>query len=272
MVAPSFPPYQPLLLEVEGGFDNDPHDNGNWTGGKVGVGRLGGTKYGISTASEPDIDIPNLTVEGAMEIYRKRYCAPLHFDELPAGVDVVTLDPGINNGVWRAAGWLQQAVGAGVDHQVGKETVDKANAAEPTALIKKISSYRLGFDQGLGSLWTRYGNGWTARIAKIEAFSVGLAVKAKGYTPAEVTRRMEAEAKIAVDEAQTNTTKATSATGAGAAGGAVANQTIPDTSGLPPKLVAIVVLIVAGAAVAYYLWHRNVARQRAKAYANAAKG
>jgi hypothetical protein len=32
----------------EGGYSNDPDDPGNWTGGKVGVGRLLGTKFGIA--------------------------------------------------------------------------------------------------------------------------------------------------------------------------------------------------------------------------------
>jgi lysozyme family protein len=38
------------LIEHEGGFQNDPDDSGNWTGGKVGVGELKGTKWGICAA------------------------------------------------------------------------------------------------------------------------------------------------------------------------------------------------------------------------------
>lgn len=268
----SWPPYQPRLLETEGGFDNDPHDNGNWTGGKVGVGKLVGTKYGIDAASHPGVDIANLTVEGAMEIYHREYCAPIRFGDLPAGIDVVTVDPAINNGVWRASGWLQAAVSAKVDHKVGDETVKAALASDARAVIKTISDARLGFDQGLGSLWARYGKGWTRRIAEMQAFALGLALAAAGRTPVEISATMTQEAHGAVVEAKENRNKATATAAGGAAGTATANQTIPDTSGLPPKWAATAVAIAAAIIVAYYLWHRHVARTRASAFAEAAKG
>ena len=52
-----------LTLNVEGGYQCDPDDKGNWTGGNVGVGLLKGTKYGISAASFSNVDIKNLTKE-----------------------------------------------------------------------------------------------------------------------------------------------------------------------------------------------------------------
>ena len=45
------------LLGNEGGFDDDARDRGNWTGGRIGVGELKGTKYGVSAAAFPDLDI-----------------------------------------------------------------------------------------------------------------------------------------------------------------------------------------------------------------------
>lgn len=62
-----------IILKHEGGFQSLPNDKGNWTGGKVGVGELKGTKYGISAARFPDLDIANLTIEQAGEIYRGQY-------------------------------------------------------------------------------------------------------------------------------------------------------------------------------------------------------
>ena len=49
-----------LLIGHEGGYTNNPNDPGNWTGGKVNSGTLRGTKYGISAASYPTLDIKNL--------------------------------------------------------------------------------------------------------------------------------------------------------------------------------------------------------------------
>jgi len=48
-------------LVNEGGYINDPLDAG------------GKTKFGISKRSYPDVDIKNLTVDGAKSIYKKDY-------------------------------------------------------------------------------------------------------------------------------------------------------------------------------------------------------
>jgi lysozyme family protein len=57
----------------EGGFQKLHDDKGNWTGGEVGVGVLKGTKYGISAAQFPDLDIENLTTDQAAAIYKEGY-------------------------------------------------------------------------------------------------------------------------------------------------------------------------------------------------------
>ena len=50
------------LIGHEGGYSTDRRDPGNWTGGKVGVGVLKGTKYGIAANTYPNLDIKNLVV------------------------------------------------------------------------------------------------------------------------------------------------------------------------------------------------------------------
>jgi lysozyme family protein len=62
-----------VILKHEGGFQKLTTDKGNWTGGKIGVGELKGTKYGISAAQFPDLDIENLTIENAGAIYQSKY-------------------------------------------------------------------------------------------------------------------------------------------------------------------------------------------------------
>ena len=57
-----------LVLKHEGGFTPGlPNDPG------------GATNFGISQRAYPDVDIKNLTVEGAKEIYRRDYW---HFDAI----------------------------------------------------------------------------------------------------------------------------------------------------------------------------------------------
>ena len=55
-------------IKLEGGWVNDPTDTG------------GETKYGISKTFNPDVDIKNLTPEGAEKIYLERYWTPLNLD------------------------------------------------------------------------------------------------------------------------------------------------------------------------------------------------
>ena len=50
-----------VVLHHEGGYVNDPKDPG------------GETNYGISKRAYPDVDIKNLTEDGAKDIYRRDY-------------------------------------------------------------------------------------------------------------------------------------------------------------------------------------------------------
>jgi len=63
----------PHVLKREGGYVDDPTDRG------------GETKYGISKRSYPQLDIKNLTLEQALEIYRKDYWKPSRVEKLPDG-------------------------------------------------------------------------------------------------------------------------------------------------------------------------------------------
>lgn len=62
-----------IIATHEGAFQKRADDAGNWTGGKVGVGELKGTKFGISAHAFPDLDIENLTMAEAEELYFKVY-------------------------------------------------------------------------------------------------------------------------------------------------------------------------------------------------------
>ena len=50
------------VIGVEGGYTANPLDPGNWTGGKCRIGQCNGTKYGISAASYPSLNIAGLTL------------------------------------------------------------------------------------------------------------------------------------------------------------------------------------------------------------------
>ena len=111
------------LIGHEGGYSADRRDPGNWTGGKVGVGVLKGTKYGIAANTYPNLDIKNLTIAQAKEIYKKDWWDKLGGNGLHSAITFQLWDFAINAGKKRAVMELQQAVGVTADGIIGPKHV-----------------------------------------------------------------------------------------------------------------------------------------------------
>jgi lysozyme family protein len=152
-----------FTLGAEGGFTKIASDPGNWTGGAVGHGALHGTKYGISAAAYPGLDIENLSEQGAEDIYRRDYYGPLHGDELKLPVALVLFDGAVNAGLRRAVIWLQQAVNQLADGVLGTQTLQAVGAADALVLAREILARRIDFYAGLPS-WPNFGLGWSRRV------------------------------------------------------------------------------------------------------------
>ena len=110
------------VIGIEGGFVDHPADRG------------GPTKFGISQRAYPDIDIRNLTLEAAKELYRADYWNPLHLDEIQsADVCAELFECGVNQGLGWAAINVQEALNflgfaVRVDGRLGPVTVDAINS------------------------------------------------------------------------------------------------------------------------------------------------
>ena len=74
------------VLESEGGYVNDKHDAG------------GETNLGISKKAYPDLDIKNLTIEHAKQIYYEDYWTPSKAEQLPNQLREVYFDMVVNFG------------------------------------------------------------------------------------------------------------------------------------------------------------------------------
>ncbi len=99
-----------MLIGIERGFTDDPKDKGNWTGGKIGVGELKGTKYGISAASYPQLDIRNLTLEQSKAIYYRDFWTPLWADKAHPQVAFELFEQAVNFSVREAVLHLQRGL------------------------------------------------------------------------------------------------------------------------------------------------------------------
>ena len=165
----------PFTLHHEGGLSLDRRDAGNWTGGKVGVGRLVGTKYGIAASSHPMLDIRALTLDDAAAIYWREYVVRPRFADLPLPLLLPVFDGGVNCGPGRAREWLAATP-----------------ATSPIAdRIRAISVANLAFHRRLKT-WSTYGKGWSTRIADCQRQALLLAAAAPTAVPAQhVAPRVE---------------------------------------------------------------------------------
>lgn len=99
------------IFAHEGGYQNSKEDGGNWSSGKVGVGRMcGGTKFGLACAYNPKLDIRNLSKEQAAAVYGKNQCAEIRISEFLGQRDpTMLLDLGVNMGTGTAIKMFKKA-------------------------------------------------------------------------------------------------------------------------------------------------------------------
>ena len=155
-----------LVVSTEGGFTNNPADAGNWTGGYLNGGINQGTKFGISAAAYPHLDIIDLTLADARAIYRRDYWDRIAGDALPPRLALIVFDAAVNNGPGQAARWLQFAAGVVVDGSIGPMTLATVRRADVTHLMTEFVAQRLMYMTALPT-WRTFGLGWARRLCAL---------------------------------------------------------------------------------------------------------
>jgi lysozyme family protein len=160
-----------IVVGHEGGFTADPEDPGNWTGGAIGAGRCRGTKFGISAAAYPSVDIANLSLDLAKSLYRRDYWLRIVGDRLPGTLALLVFDAAVNNGVGRATRWLQQVALVPQDGVIGPGTLEAIAhaAARPGGIADLCGEFlaqRLWFMTSLPT-WRTFGLGWARRLCRL---------------------------------------------------------------------------------------------------------
>ena len=122
------------VLEHEGGYVNDPKDLG------------GETKYGITKRFYPDVDIKNLTIEQATEIYKKDYWDKNKVESLPQNLWHIYFDMCVNMGKRTAVKVLQRAaVNKGKDIEIdgglGPMTIGALKGVE----LDRVRAFRVKY-------------------------------------------------------------------------------------------------------------------------------
>ncbi|WP_058602074.1 glycosyl hydrolase 108 family protein [Aureimonas ureilytica] len=158
------------VLECEGGYVNNPFDNG------------GPTNFGIThkdlaawrgAASVTPAEVKALTKDEAIEIYRKRYWGRIWGDRLPQPVDFVVMDGAVSHGVAAMLHMLETAAGlamadalpeADLAAIVARANSDKAAVELATALAEARKKRYLGHEDA-----AHFINGWRNRLNTVMA-------------------------------------------------------------------------------------------------------
>jgi len=150
-----------VVLEHEGGYVNDPKDPG------------GETNFGIAKRSHPDVDIKNLTKEGAKEIYKKDYWDKNKVDDLPDDLKHIYFDMCVNQGRGTAVRVLQRAInGKGgsltVDGGMGPMTITAIGKSRVE--LDRVRAYRVKYYSDLVTKkpdLERFYFGWFKRALEV---------------------------------------------------------------------------------------------------------
>lgn len=132
----------------EGGYSMDVRDLG------------GETNFGISKRSYPNVDIKNLTRDGAIAIYARDYWPGISQLNPPLAYQV--FDFAVNSGKYRAIQFLQFVAGTQQDGVLGPATMAGLSAitypAQVFGFIARVQQFYLENPQ-----WKTYGKGWIDR-------------------------------------------------------------------------------------------------------------
>lgn len=138
------------LMGSEGGYTNNPADPG------------GETNWGISKRSYPDMDIANLTQDGAKTIYLRDFWNPIG-DADPA-IKFQVFDFAVNSGIQTAIRKLQAAIGVADDGHWGPLSAAKLASMDKNDVLMLFLAERFEFWTKC-SAWPTMGAGWVARGA-----------------------------------------------------------------------------------------------------------
>ncbi|GAN83855.1 hypothetical protein NO263_03840 [Gluconacetobacter entanii] len=185
-----------FTLNEEGGYQKNPADPGNWTGGAIGQGILIGTNMGISAPClrgwlnrvPTEADMRGLTESMFSQIYADLFWTPCGGAELPSGINLMVVDEAFNAGEETSlrqlaevrssltptrliaplfAMRLQATLGVRADGIIGPVTLEAIAAADALDLVHICALGSLqdnAYRQDAG--FAEFGTDWLGRTAR----------------------------------------------------------------------------------------------------------
>ena len=146
------------LIGIEGGYTNNLADPG------------GETNWGISKRSYPDVDIANLTQDGAKAIYLRDFWNVV--GDADSAVKFQVFDFAVNSGVQTALRKLQAAIGVADDGHWGPVSAAKLASLDKNDVLMRFLAQRFRFWVKC-SAWPTMGAGWVNRGALDLEYAAG---------------------------------------------------------------------------------------------------
>lgn len=145
------------------GYVNIPQDRG------------GETKYGIAQKANPEVNVRNLDLRGALDVYEHKYWRAGFCDRLSYPLSIIHFDGCVNHGVSRACKFLQRAAGVTEDGIIGRMTLAAVEARGQEQMIRRISDIRRNFYQQIvdrNPSQRIFLNGWMRRIDEVTEYTL----------------------------------------------------------------------------------------------------
>ncbi len=156
------------VLEMEGGYTDDPFDPGGPTNKGILLREYarwkGATLDALNTPSLKR-ELQSLPDDVVREIYRERYWQPAHCASLSPAIGLMHFDAAVNHGVGTAIRMLQEAAETDVDGEIGPLTRAAVKRMGEDQLIVRYAELRRKRYRTLPHFW-RFGRGWLNRVER----------------------------------------------------------------------------------------------------------
>jgi lysozyme family protein len=153
----NFPRCLDFTLAREGGFSNDPRDDGGATNEGITL-RTFGYYFPRPTVEQ----LKRITPDQVRLIYEAGFWRETYGDELPRGLDLMVFDMGVTTGPFTAVAMLQELLGVEADGDVGEETLGAIGKHSLTGLIANLAQNQRAYYRSLDK--PTFIEGWLRRV------------------------------------------------------------------------------------------------------------
>lgn len=168
MTASNFPASLKLVLQSEGGNDDDPQDHGGRTSRGITQREYDAWRR---ERGQPQLDVWKAPQADIEAIYHEEYWNPW-CDSLPTGIDYIYFNNCVLAGPYRATVLLQQALGVAADGRIGPVTRQAIATVEPIDCIVRYSAACATFYRNLHQ--PRFLKGWLNRVASVRSAALAM--------------------------------------------------------------------------------------------------